>query len=195
MGDDTAFQKYAKIPRIRGVRLTITEKIDGTNAQILIPESAEAPLLVGSRNRWITPGKGTDNYGFAAWVQGKEDLLRRLGPGRHYGEWWGTGVARNYGLAERRWSLFNVYRFADGLPAGLPECIRTVPILYQGDFSMDAIEQAKGRLAESGSVAAPGFMKPEGIVCRVQGGSGEIVWKWTFDGDAKGEASPEEPSA
>jgi hypothetical protein len=186
------FEKYAKIPRIRGVRLTITEKLDGTNAQIVIPEDTNEPLQVGSRNRWITPGKGTDNYGFASWVQVNESMLRRLGPGRHFGEWWGVGVARTYNLIDRRWSLFNVYRFVDGLPAGLPSNVGLVPVLYQGDFSMDAIEQAKSQLATGGSVAVPGFMKPEGIVCRVQGGSGEIVWKWTFDGDIKDQPSPEQ---
>lgn len=187
----TDFEKYAKIPRLRGVRMTITEKIDGTNAQIVVPESPEEPLLIGSRNRWITPGKGTDNYGFAAWVQGKEELFRRLGPGRHYGEWWGIGVARGYGLAERIFSLFNVYRYKEGIPEGTP--VSLVPILYQGEYSLTAIEQARQRLVELGSVAAPGFMQPEGYVVRVQGGPGEIVWKFTFDGDGnKGTPSPEE---
>lgn len=191
MTSPTDFKTYPKITRLRGVRMTITEKIDGTNAQIVVPTDPLQALQVGSRNRWITPGKGLDNYGFAAWVQGKEELFRRLGPGTHYGEWWGIGVARGYGLAERRFSLFNVYRFADGLPADVP--VSLVPVLYQGEYSLDAIEAAKQRLATEGSIAAPGFLKPEGIVVRVQGGPGEIVWKWTFDGDgAKGAPSPEE---
>ena len=44
-----AFQKIARLKR----NCVITEKIDGTNAQIFIGEDGE--FLTGSRNRWITP--------------------------------------------------------------------------------------------------------------------------------------------
>ena len=52
MTDQIQFEAFDKIPRLkRGC--VITEKIDGTNAQIYIPEAE----------------------------------LRKLGPGRHFGEW------------------------------------------------------------------------------------------------------------
>lgn len=69
----------------------MTEKIDGTNGQIVI--TPEGQVFAGSRNRYVEPGN--DNYGFAQWVKSNEAALRDLlGPGRHYGEWWGAGIQR-----------------------------------------------------------------------------------------------------
>jgi hypothetical protein len=154
------FEAFAKIPRLkRGC--VITEKIDGTNAQILIDDDPAVPMLIGSRSRWITPGKTTDNHGFAAWAAEHEAELRTLGPGRHFGEWWGAGIQRRYGLDHKRFSLFNVGRWKD---AALPACVGLVPTLYEGVFTDAAVEECLARLARDGSVAAHGFMQPEGIV-------------------------------
>lgn len=151
------FVEFPKIARLkRGC--VITEKIDGTNAQIRIEEDGR--MFVGSRSRWIRPGD--DNYGFAAWVQANEEELRKLGPGSHFGEWWGAGIQRRYGLTEKRFSLFNTARWAD--EATRPACCHVVPILYTGDFATDAVDAALESLKTNGSVAAPGFMKPEGVV-------------------------------
>lgn len=148
------FVAFSKIPRLSR-NCVITEKIDGSNAQILIDENGG--IMAGSRTRWITPGKQTDNYGFAAWVEGHKEELLTLGPGRHFGEWWGQGINRNYGLTEKRFSLFR--------PKGpLPACVGAVPILYQGPFETHAIDNVLDALKFGGSVAAPGFMAPEGIV-------------------------------
>jgi hypothetical protein len=151
------FTPFPKVPRWSR-DIIITEKIDGTNASIFIGDDGE--FLVGSRTRWITPGKLTDNYGFAAWAQeNKEDLLT-LGPGHHFGEWWGKGIQRGYGLNERRFSLFNVSRWFDQRPA----CCHLVPILYQGANSERHVAEAIHELARYGSLAANGFMDPEGIM-------------------------------
>ena len=57
------FQKFPKIPRLnRGI--IITEKIDGTNAQILITEDGQ--IFPGSRKRWLQQTGRGDNYGFRA---------------------------------------------------------------------------------------------------------------------------------
>jgi hypothetical protein len=158
------FVAFDKIPRLRR-GCTITEKIDGTNAQVYIPEDG-GPVLAGSRNRWITPE--ADNFGFAAWVQEHAEELRAgLGPGRHFGEWWGSGIQRRYGLDHKRFSLFNTSRWTneDGKPhPSLPACVHVVPVLYNGVFAIEEIDAALGVLAGFGSVAAPGFMNPEGIV-------------------------------
>jgi hypothetical protein len=107
----------------------ITEKIDGTNGQIYIgPEGGE--FLVGSRTQWITPEK--DNHGFARWAAEHEEELRKLGPGRHFGEWWGNGIQRNYGLKEKRFSLFNVTKWGDDLVR--PSCCHVVPVIFEGEF-------------------------------------------------------------
>ena len=46
------FVGFNKIPRLtRGC--VVTEKIDGTNAQVFIPDDLSV-VLAGSRNRWIT---------------------------------------------------------------------------------------------------------------------------------------------
>lgn len=155
VSDLETFQDFPKIPRISRDCI-ITEKLDGTNAQVVVLEDGR--VLAGSRNRFITPE--ADNYGFAKWVKQHEDELRTLGPGRHYGEWWGNGINRNYGLKEKRFSLFNVSRWADARPP----CCDVVPTLYKGPFYQAAWEYELGRLTEKGSFAAPGFMKPEGIV-------------------------------
>ena len=49
------FTGFGKIPRYSR-EVLVTEKIDGTNAQIYITEDGQ--FLVGSRKRWITPEKG-----------------------------------------------------------------------------------------------------------------------------------------
>jgi hypothetical protein len=149
------FRPFQKLPRLSRA-MTITEKIDGTNAQVF--NAPDGRVLAGSRTRWLVDG--ADNYGFAAWVKEHEDELRLLGPGQHFGEWWGQGIQRRYGLTEKRFSLFN----GDRYEGSLPSCCRTVPVLYRGEFSTGMIDAVLQGLAVGGSVAAPGFMNPEGIV-------------------------------
>lgn len=189
----TPFPKMARLFR----EMIITEKIDGTNAQIHITEDGE--LHAGSRTRWITPEE--DNFGFAAWCRDNRDDLLKLGPGRHFGEWWGRGIQRGYGLQERRFSLFNVSRWClhgedpQVIPTAdprivktqevLPACCHLVPVLRRGIFSTEMAESALHELRERGSLAAPGFMNPEGVV--VFHVAGNIGFKYTLGGDgAKG---------
>lgn len=171
----------------------ITEKIDGTNAQIYITDDGR--FYTGSRTRWITPEN--DNFGFAAWAHENKEELMKLGPGRHFGEWWGRGIQRNYGLEDRRFSLFNVSRWhlygtepkqipsADPrvikMQEALPACVGLVPILYQGEFTTGACSDALTDLRYGGSQASPGFAKPEGIVCFHVAAS--IGFKKTLDDD------------
>ena len=168
----TEFPKMARLSR----DVIVTEKIDGTNAQVFITDDGQ--IVAGSRTRWITPQD--DNFGFAAWVKAHRDELLTLGPGRHFGEWWGQGIQRNYGLTERRFSLFNVQRWAlhgtepqriatadpriEKWQDVLPECCGLVPVLYRGLFDTTAVDRAIETLRLTGSAAAPGFMKPEGVV-------------------------------
>lgn len=171
-----AFVEFQKITRLSRDCI-ITEKLDGTNAQVCITEDGQ--MLVGSRTRWITPEH--DNYGFAAWAYAHRDELMTLGPGRHFGEWWGQGIQRKYGMTEKCWSLFNVSRWClagetrQRIPTAdprimkmqdvLPACCSLVPVLYRGIFTTDACESAIADLRANGSKAAPGFLKPEGIIC------------------------------
>lgn len=181
------FQEFPKMARLAR-DVIVTEKIDGTNAQICITE--DGTILAGSRTRWVTPAD--DNFGFAAWVEAHRDELLTLGPGRHFGEWWGAGIQRGYGLTEKRFSLFNASRWYDthqdgnyvSEPAGLvaaPACCHVVPVLIRGPFRTDAIEHCLGILRERGSYAAPGFMKPEGVVAFHM--AGNVGFKRTLEKD------------
>lgn len=153
MTEFVAFEKMARWSR----DIIITEKIDGTNACVFIGEAGE--FITGSRTRWITPAD--DNAGFSAWAHEHRDDLMLLGPGRHFGEWWGAGIQRRYGIAEKRFSLFNVSRWTD---ERRPACCHVVPTIYCGPMEAGVVERSLRDLADAGSAAAPGFMDPEGIV-------------------------------
>jgi len=153
------FKPFVKIPRLSR-EIIVTEKIDGTNGIIAIGEDGE--FAAGSRSRWINPGFDSDNAGFAKWAYENKDELMKLGPGYHYGEWWGQGIQRGYDLKEKRWSLFNVSRWEDD--AVRPACCHVVPVLFRGLFDTAIIENVLNNLKNNGSVAAPGFMRPEGVV-------------------------------
>ena len=151
-----AFEGFPKIARL-SCEITITEKLDGTNAQIVVTEKGQ--VFVGSKNRYLEPG--ADNHGFLQWAyQHRDELRAGLGVGRHFGEWWGVGIGRGYGLKEKRFSLFNTARWTDNRPG----CCQVVPILYQGVFSEEAVRCSLRALKIDGSYAARGFMNPEGIV-------------------------------
>lgn len=217
----TEFQTFPKIARLNR-DIVITEKLDGTNAAVVIRE-IDGDLELGhlitrlevdgrhyevraqSRTRLITPEQ--DNYGFAGWVQRNAvSLVNLLGAGTHFGEWWGAGIQRKYGLTggDKRFSLFNTERygaasgriidthFADGTSLGV------VPVLYRGPYDDYAIEKDLDRLRDLGSHAAPGFMSPEGIV--VYHTAARQMFKVTLENDAApkgaaGHALDEERSA
>jgi hypothetical protein len=143
-------------------------------------------VRAGSRERWITPA--ADNYGFARWVKENAAELVGLGEGNHFGEWWGSGIQRKYGLSgsDKRFSLFNVGRWAESphgvydksnpdsakAPIAVPG-LGVVPTIYYGDMR-DAsgrcmIEESLRRLQFGGSLAVPGFKGagkagPEGVM-------------------------------
>jgi hypothetical protein len=166
------FVEFPKMPRLSR-EIIVTEKIDGTNAQVHI--TVDGQILAGSRTRWITPE--ADNFGFAAWVRDNREALMDLGPGSHFGEWWGAGIQRRYDQTTKRFSLFNVDRWGERRPA----CCDVVPVLYRGPFDTQRIEDQLDSLRRVGSVAAPGFMRPEGVV--VYHVAGRLGFKKTIEKD------------
>jgi hypothetical protein len=190
------FQPFPKLTRLAkfSQHCTITEKIDGSNAQVVIrqaqAEDYEHPQVVavvdghsiraGSRSRWITPGKETDNFGFAGWVQENAVELAKLGAGQHFGEWYGGKIQCGYGRAEKRFALFNTDRWGDHNP-NTPACCEVVPVLYKGAYSDAVAEAAMDHLAENGSVLVPGFTNPEGIIVYLRGP--KLLLKKTFEYD------------
>ena len=194
------FEKFPKVPRLNR-DCTITEKIDGTNAQVYIEhkivldwgspyadgilfEKSGVCLFAGSRKRYLTIEN--DNFKFARWVQDNGEELLELGPGRHFGEWWGQGIQRNYGLKKKRFSLFNTSMWSDELGIDYkdrPACCDVVPVLYSGPFDTDIVNHEVKWLRANGSMAAPGFMKPEGIM--VFHTAANSLFKVTCENDEK----------
>jgi hypothetical protein len=179
---DNVFVPFSKIARMSRT-MTVTEKLDGTSGCLFIGEDGE--FLAGSRTRWITPED--DNFGFARWAYEHKDELLALGPGHHFGEWWGLGVQRKYDQAEKHFSLFNVGKWLEGYDNAkplCPACCRVVPVLYRGMFDTDMVNTVMGALSLNGSSAAPGFMNPEGVVIYHE--AARILFKKTFENDESG---------
>lgn len=169
------FQAFPKMQRLydSSKGISITEKIDGTNAALIIRDGE----LVGaqSRKRLITPED--DNFGFARWAyENAEDLARVLGDGTHYGEFHGKGIQRGYGLDGKQFALFNALRWRYLDDTGFHENptlsevpgLTVVPELFRGsiedDGLDDAVEYALTLLRAQGSWVNPGFDRPEGVV-------------------------------
>ena len=199
----TTFEPFPKIARLNRT-CTVSEKIDGTNAAVRIIEAvSETPydfstdpnlidivthdnteyaLFAQSRNKFITPEK--DNYGFAGWAhRNSVELIRTLGPGTHFGEWWGAGIQRRYGLtgSDKRFSLFNTHRWKFNDPAltAIPG-LNAVPVLYEGPFDTEIINDLVSELT---SVAAPGYHAPEGVI--VYNHAAKTYFKVTTENDEK----------
>lgn len=217
MGEITFFPKIARLSR----EVVITEKLDGTNAGVgiididnteggleAVPNGGawqmEAPddgrplaMFALSKNRVLAPAslsgkKDSDNFGFASWVFENRHELVKLGPGTHFGEWWGRGIQRGYGLDHKRFSLFNAGRWASAANASTmpaapdhpPACCHVVPVLCGGAFDTQMVDYMMALLRANGSTAAPGFMNPEGII--VYHTAAKTMFKKTFEKDAAG---------
>lgn len=167
------FRAWPKTPRVENKKEFYTEKIDGTNACIVIldvTDHDDYPLSIAkmeedgrvfrmwaqSRNRLIY--EEDDNFNFAKWTGLNVKELFKLGEGYHYGEWWGAGIGRRYGMEEKVFSLFNTRRWGPHNP-NTPACCRVVPTIHA-----NSLEEARKQLIEGGSLASPGFMNVEGVI-------------------------------
>lgn len=197
--------EFGKMPSIARLsrEMIITEKIDGTNASVTV--TPEGRVVAGKRGGYIFDPK--DNFDFPAWVEAHADELLHLGPGCHFGEWWGWKIQRAYGLAKDEWrfSLFNVKRWSDEIPRPAttigdlaaiaegkevrqrPACCHVVPVLFRGPFETDGVYAVMDALKRNGSAAAPGFMRPEGVVIFHNAGDG-YLFKKTFEKDEEGKS-------
>jgi hypothetical protein len=224
------FEAWPKIPRLNR-EIVVTEKIDGTNAAIVIVEVPfgqgvfpdynrlaivtldgddahdeegyplfEYHVYAQSRTRLLKPGKRDDNFGFAGWVKANaEELVTLLGKGRHFGEWWGAGIQRGYGVPKdaRFFSLFNTHRFNAHdvrlavAGTSLQGVVSVVPVLYRGLYSPAEIDFALFALRTTGSQAARGFTNPEGIVI-FHTAAGQ-AFKVTLEGDEAPKTAPKLP--
>lgn len=195
------FKGFPKIPRLNR-DVVVTEKIDGTNAQVCIVQVDRDPdnldwetwneewldlwsnedgtcwaMLAGSRNRWLTTS--ADNFGFAKWVEKNSVELRDLGTGQHFGEWYGSGIQRGYGLSSKHFALFNTHRWSnEGLRPG---CCHVVPVLAHHTWDTLDVTRVIEDLKQKGSVHVPGWPDPEGIV--VYHAASNQMFKVTCEGD------------
>lgn len=225
------FLAWPKISRLNR-DMIVTEKIDGTNAAVIIESHGVHPgesvaeyigeqdqtystfrtrlavlnegtdqaiewpgmyevfeIGAQSRKRLIAPQD--DNFGFASWVWANADsLLDALGEGRHFGEWWGSGIQRGYGLpkGEKCFSLFNVSRYREirFSEFGLDN-VGIVPVLYEGPFSQKIIDGLVEELRRDGSFVGSlalteRFPRPEGVV--VFHVHGNHLYKVTCEADS-----------
>jgi hypothetical protein len=189
------FQKFESLGRITR-DCVFTQKLNGTNAQIKIVHASQIEneglidvsstavssddqfeMYAGSRKKWISPGKQTDNFGFAGWCLGhSQELFEILGEGTHFGEWCGPGIQNGEGLTEKKLFLFNTHRWSDAV---LPEWLGVVPTLGTGPI--ENWSRFADQLSDNGSYVVPGFMNVEGIVIyHTQSGAG---FKYTYEGD------------
>lgn len=196
------FQKFGSLTRF-SQGWTITEKIDGTNGQIalrlleneddqaegavaLIPTTeGEMAIWAGSRNRWLSIED--DNYGFARWVQDNACELVKLGQGRHFGEWYGSGIQRGYGLknGDKRFALFNVLKWGDENIR--PNCCEVVEAFCVNKYMENpymACDAVMALLKIKGSSHVKGYKNPEGVVMFHH--KSNTLFKKTFDYDEQG---------
>lgn len=156
--DHNLFRKWPKTPRLEKEWWDVTEKLDGTNACVIVTAGGE--VMAQSRSKIITPGKTTDNHGFAQWVEDNKEELKLLGVGYHFGEWWGQGINRGYGLKVKRFSLFNMYKDQE-----LIDCCSIVPFVgIIGELSLRSLQLLINNVMHNGSLAVPGFKNFEGLV-------------------------------
>lgn len=157
----TEHSKFPKMVRLENLMVSITEKLDGTNGVIYI-DSASDTFLVGSRNKWVGPGK-EDNMGFYAFCMENKETLLKLGDGWHYGEFIGKGIQRSYGLDHKRFYLFNPPRYHYFEET---EVVRKVPMLCEKTDLKEIIFHADlGKLDFIQSTINPDY-KMEGVVLR-----------------------------
>ena len=169
--EDVEFKRFKKIPRLFSDKVLITEKIDGTNCVVYISEDLKT-VKAGSRSKWLT--LDDDHFGFARWVDNNKEDLLKLGSGYFYGEWWGKGINREYGLDRRVFSLFNV-NYWNKLK-DKPSCCTVVPTLFTGSFSefnTNFIFNYKESLAAKEQGIA--FDRPEGFMIYFK--KGNVMFK------------------
>lgn len=203
-GEHMTYPAFGKIPRWHR-EVVLTEKLDGTNGLVavcppeenwsegrtipprfrILPDGTQ--VAAGSRKRWVNPQ--ADNHGFAQWVWDNAEELATLGRGFHYGEWYGKGVNRGYGLEGKHFALFNVAKYGDQPDSDIagspfkPDCCEVVTVLSRCEATElnDVLGYWLKMLEVEGSSHVPGYARPEGIV--LYHTAGNHLYKVTLEGD------------
>lgn len=176
-----AFKGWGSTPRFHK-GLTITEKLDGTNACIVI---YNGQVKAQSRKRMITPED--DNYGFARWVyENAGALTDTLGYGYHYGEWFGEGIQKNpLGIEGKRFALFHATKYteANGYDLTRVSGLETVPLLFHGQADAFTIPGVLQDLETYGTKVVGA--KTQSMKSEIPG-FGDLVFQYDKAADAEG---------
>lgn len=197
------FKKWDSIPRLSKENMSIAEKIDGSSCAIRVREwdgtvddsdalttvtvegGAIYTVWAQSRKRFLQPSKEGDNFGFAKWVlDNATELVQILGPGDHYGEWFGAGIQRRYGLSDKRFALFNAHRWLEILHPSEDRFgigLYIVPVLYAGPFNGAMINRHVELLRLTGSKAVLHEWPAEGLVVNLR--SSGVSYKVLLEND------------
>ena len=161
------YNSFPSIERLENIYCIISEKIDGTNSLI---EINETNVRFGSRNRYIS--FSDDNAGFANFFKDYEarfeDAAKDITtdesyPLRIYGEWFGCGIQRGYGLKDKFFMPFNSFYSEKLIEYQVPNVIAP-NIMYTGKFSMEVVDTCMQQLKLNGSGVVKDYKQPEGIV-------------------------------
>lgn len=167
------FKGWGSTPRFHK-GLTITEKLDGTNACIVI---YNGEVRAQSRKRLITPDD--DNYGFARWVYDNAGVLTdTLGYGYHYGEWFGEGIQKNpLGIEGKRFALFHATKYTEqnGYDLNKVDGLETVPLLFHGQANASTIPTVLSDLLTYGTKVVGA--KAEDVRSGIPGLETEVVYR------------------
>ncbi len=163
MAEFRMFPKVKRATAFNPLEVTITEKIDGTNACIIV----EGGEVIGAQSRKTllahnNTGQFTihnDNMGFAHWVGVNKESLAALGDGHHYGEWAGPKVQSNpHNLTTKKFFLFNTHLWSEDRP---PCCEVVSTLCKEAVYSEGLVTMSMSQLKENASEAG---YKPEGIM-------------------------------
>ena len=170
-----SYPSFPSIERLENLYCHITEKVDGTNGLIEIGIQTDLLLTVnfGSQNRYIS--SHDDNMGFVNFFEQhtgdifniydmiKEEKGDITLPLHIYGEWFGKGIQRGYGLADKHFMPFSEFLATKLIDAGVPN-IKMPVTLHSGKFSIATLDGCMNKLKDEGSQVIPGYNRPEGVV-------------------------------
>ena len=161
------YNSFPSIERLENIYCIISEKIDGTNGLI---EINETNVRFGSRNRYVF--FNDDNAGFANFFRdyearfkdaAKDIITDESYPLRIYGEWFGCGIQRNYGLKDKFFMPFHLFYSKKLIEYQIPNIV-TPNIMYAGKFSIEVVDACMQQLKLDGSGVVKNYKQPEGIV-------------------------------
>lgn len=196
--DKSEFKAWREIEKFTGIHVIVTEKIHGANCHVNVVSQPDGSLkaIAGKRTSYV----GTQGlFGFGEFVTSNEkEICEKLGPGRHYAEWTGAGVNGDYGLKNKTAVLFNTRHHGPKKAAGvLPDRFDVVPVLYDGPYVQEKIDEVLADLKANGSKFSHGYMRPEGVVLffPLFNAYKKIVFKPEETGWTKSEKMAKDPNA